>query len=246
MKQAFFPLIMATLMTVSCGSQQDGYDSPTTVYNDEQNLPGDSTLYGLACEGCTDSLLVFLPFSGGDPDTLDILEARMERKVFGRPTIGDRLAIIRNGEDSTIADLIINIDALQDAWYYQVQPRLRHRPQHPDSATNAPALPDSLRRKWMQPREYGLEFKRNHIVRPIGSIRPGQQDHQGPMEFPKQKRYQQWHLYNGHLVLAETRRDTLGNTSVISTDTADIQLLRRDTLVLRFADREQGYYHKKE
>jgi len=233
-------------MTVSCGSRQEATGSATTVYNEEKPLPGDTTLYGLACEGCTDSLLVFLPFTGGDPDTFDILEARLARRVLGRPAMGDRIAVIRNGEDSAAADLVINIDALQKAWYYQVQPRLRLRLQHPDSAASAPALPDSMRRKWMQPREYALTFKRNHVVLSTGMWRRSQREAQAPVEYPKAKRYRQWHIFNGHLILAETRRDTLGNEQVLSTDTADIRMLRRDTLVLRFADREQGYYSKRD
>ena len=245
MKQALFPLILTALIAVACSSRQEVTGSATTVYNEEQCLPGDTTLYGLACEGCTDSLLVFLPFTGGDPDTFDILEAHISRKVLGRPSMGDRIAVIRNGVDSTVADLVINIDALQKDWYYQVQPRLRHRPQHPDSATKVPAMPDSLRRKWMVPREYGLTFKRSHEVLSMGMGRSSQREAQGPMEYPKAKRYRQWHIFNGRLILAETRRDTLGNEQVTSTDTADIKMLRRDTLVLRFADREQGYYHKK-
>ena len=35
-----------------------------SIYNKEK---GDSTLYGLACDGCTDSVVVFLPYEGGDP-----------------------------------------------------------------------------------------------------------------------------------------------------------------------------------
>jgi hypothetical protein len=53
-----------------------------------------------------------------------------------------------------------------------------------------------------------------------------------------------WNIYNGHILLSETRRDTLGEQQIISTDTADIVLLRRDSLRLRFKDHEQGYYRK--
>jgi hypothetical protein len=58
------------------------------------------------------------------------------------------------------------------------------------------------------------------------------------------KRYREWHIYNGHLLLSEARRDTLGNQQVTNTDTADIVFMRRDTLLLRFSDHEQGYYRK--
>ena len=42
----------------------------------------------------------------------------------------------------------------------------------------------------------------------------------------------------------ETRRDTIGARKTISTDTADIVVMRHDSLLLRFADHEQGYYRK--
>ena len=64
------------------------------------------------------------------------------------------------------------------------------------------------------------------------------------MEYPELKRYRQWNLYNGRILLSETKRDSLGTQHVISTDTAVIALLRRDTLLLRFSDHEQGYYRK--
>ena len=60
----------------------------------------------------------------------------------------------------------------------------------------------------------------------------------------KMKRYREWHIYNGHLLLMETRRDTTGARKTISTDTADIVVMRHDSLLLRFADHEQGYYRK--
>ena len=109
-----------------------------------------------------------------------------------------------------------------------------------------PDFPDALRRKWFQPREYGYELCRDRSVRPIGQERQESIRQQGPVEYPKLKRYRQWYIYNGHLLLCETRRDTLGNQQIISTDTADIVFMRRDTLQLRFATHEQGYYRRGE
>ena len=94
MKQVFFSIILAAVLMTACSSMSKPSAQEITAYNEEKPLPGDSTVYGLACEGCTDSLLVFLPFSGGDPDTIDILNARVQRRVFGRPDIGDMVAVI--------------------------------------------------------------------------------------------------------------------------------------------------------
>ena len=82
------------------------------------------------------------------------------------------------------------------------------------------------------------------MVSPIGPSRNKIADENSPVIFPPFKRYRQWHLYNGQLILSETSRDTLGNVSITNNDTAAFVMLRRDTLVLRFSDKEQGYYRR--
>lgn len=246
MKQTLFLSIIALLAIASCTTATDASTQEPTAYNEEQRLPGDSAVYGLACDGSTDSILVYIPFSGGDPDTIDILNARINRRVFGRPDIGDEVAVILNDSNKTVAEMVINIERLKGQWCYMVQPRLRHRAGvSADSIARLPKdFPDSLRKKWFQPREYGVELLSEHNARPVGLQRGSSERDNGPVEYPELKRYRQWYIYNGHLLLCETRHDTLGNQQVISTDTADIVLLRRDSLLLRFASHEQGYYRK--
>ena len=244
MKQTVIILAATAMLLGACHSGTQT-EKNNTVYNETVTLEGDSTVYGLACDGCTDSLLVYLPFSGGDPDTIDILNARVQRKVFGRPEVGDEVAFVLNASHKKVADLVINIDRLKGSWCYQVMPKLRRRlGASADSVVQLPPdFPDSLRKKWFQPREYGLELQRDNIVRPIGTQTRGKEQ-QGPVEYPEMKRYREWHIYNGHLLLMETRRDTTGARKAISTDTADIVVMRHDSLLLRFADHEQGYYRK--
>lgn len=244
MKQTVIILAATAMLLGACHSGTQT-EKNSTVYNETVTLEGDSTVYGLACDGCTDSLLVYLPFSGGDPDTIDILNARVQRKVFGRPEVGDEVAFVLNASNKKVADLVINIDRLKGSWCYQVMPKLRRRlGASADSVVQMPPdFPDSLRKKWFQPREYGLELQRDNIVRPIGTQTRGKEQ-QGPVEYPEMKRYREWHIYNGHLLLMETRRDTTGARKTISTDTADIVVMRHDSLLLRFADHEQGYYRK--
>lgn len=238
-------ILAATAMLLGACHSGTQTEKNSAVYNETVTLEGDSTVYGLACDGCTDSLLVYLPFSGGDPDTIDILNARVQRKVFGRPEVGDEVAFVLNASNKKVADLVINIDRLKGSWCYQVMPKLRRRLRaSADSVVQLPPdFPDSLRKKWFQPREYGLELQRDNIVRPIGTQTRGKEQ-QGPVEYPEMKRYREWHIYNGHLLLMETRRDTTGARKTISTDTADIVVMRHDSLLLRFADHEQGYYRK--
>ena len=244
MKQTVIILAATAMLLGACHSGTQT-EKNSTVYNETVTLEGDSTVYGLACDGCTDSLLVYLPFSGGDPDTIDILNARVQRKVFGRPEVGDEVAFVLNASNKKVADLVINIDRLKGSWCYQVMPKLRRRlGASADSVVQLPPdFPDSLKKKWFQPREYGLELQRDNMVRPIGAQTRGREQ-QGPVEYPEMKRYREWHIYNGHLLLMETRRDTTGARKTISTDTADIVVMRHDSLLLRFADHEQGYYRK--
>ena len=244
MKRTIFPLLTATLMMMACGGNNHTTEAYSTAGDLDLRLPGDSTVYGLACEGCTDSLLILLPFDGGDPDTFNIFSANVQRKIFGRPDIGVQMAVIRNANDSTKADIVINIDRLQSEWCYQVKPTLRRRPTDSAAVTQQPVnLPDSFVMRWLQPREYGYDIRRDHVVRTVGAI-PEAEAKKGPVEYPALKRYRQWYLMNGHILFSETRRDTTGQTKVISTDTADIVRLRRDTLTLRFADHEQSFYRK--
>ena len=252
MKRTFFILFSLILLFAACGHSGNN-DGDEQASGDnlsqepvERQLAGDSTIYGLACEGSNDSIIVILTSAESDPDTIDVLEARINRRVFGRPDIGDQVAILMNAERKSAADIVINIDRLKGEWCYQVMPRLRRRVSaSSDSAVQLPPdFPDSLRRKWFQPREYGFEIRRDNTVRPIGMQRNEAERQPGPVEYPVLKRYRQWHVFNGHLLLSETRRDTSGHQQVISTDTADIVFMRRDTLQLRFADHEQGYYRR--
>ncbi len=252
MKRTIFVLFSLILLFAACGhSGNNNGDDQTSgdSLNQEaviRQLEGDSTIYGLACEGSNDSIIVILTSADSEPDTIDVLEARINRRVFGRPDIGDQLAILMNAGRKSVADIVINIDRLKGEWCYQVMPRLRRRAgAAADSAVQLPPdFPDSLRRKWFTPREYGFELRRDNTMRPIG-IQPNEAERQpGPVEYPALKRYRQWYVYNGHLLFSETRRDTSGHQQVISTDTADIIFMRHDTLQLRFADHEQGYYRR--
>lgn len=252
MKRTFFILFSLALLLAACGHSGNNYrddQTPGDSLNQEpviRQLEGDSTLYGLACEGSNDSILVIMTTINSDPDTIDILDARINRRVFGRPDIGDQVAISMNQDRKSVADIVINIDRLKGQWCYQVMPRLRRLAGvSADSIVQLPSdFPDSLRQRWFQPREYGIDIRGDYSARPIGMQRNNADRQNGPVEYPTLKRYREWRIYNGHLLLCEARRDTLGNEQIINTDTADIVFMRRDTLQLRFKDHEQGYYRK--
>ena len=252
MKKATLLLATALMLMVACGQRKEpttdaGKWQPISMH---KNAPGDSARYGLACDGCTDSVLVFLPYSGGDPDTFDIISAFQQRRIYGRMHIGDELAVIVNPEDSAEAVMVYNLETLKGTWCYMVTPTLRNIDKMPSRIRRRMIehIPDSLRRQWLKPREYTLRLKRDNTAMHYGGgYRQTTTDEMSPVEYPKVTHYTEWRLYNGRLIL---KADTISGFSregdKPKTDTADIVLLRDDSLVLRINDATQSYYRKDE
>lgn len=241
-------LFLATLLlTVACSGGSSSLTGDDNTPTDSIGLlPGDSMLYGLACEGCNDTIVVVLSDLSANPDTFDVLEASRNRMMFGRPMVGDEIALLVNSDDSTVADMVVDLEQLKGRWCYQVTPTLRPRAGMSEQQQKefAGRMPDSIRRRVMQPREYGMELLPSWQARPIGLQRQRNNRGQSPVTYPKLKLYRQWHLLNGRLVLTQARlgqSDSLG----LQSDTADFVALRRDTLTLTFTDgKTQTYYRK--
>ena len=243
-KALFAAIATATLLTAACGTKGDKTSENSKADSTGQQLPGESMVYGLACDGCNDTILVLLPPTGEDPDTLNILNASKEQQVFGRLTAGDKVGVMLNPQDRKVADIVIDIDKLKGEWCYMVEPQLRQRADFDPSRLQPEEREkmDSILKQMMQPREYGMNIKSENIVQPIGAR---VQEGDGPAVFPPQKRYREWHLFNGRLLLSETQRDTAGVSTVTNTDTTQLVMMRRDSLVLRFSDgTEKGFYRK--
>ena len=249
-KILLFAVLAAAL--AACGPKGPARQDPqqTDAISMHENLPGDSALYGLACDGCTDSVLVFLPYAGGDPDTFDIINAHHDQQVFGRPHIGDELAVIINSEDRDEALKVINVEELRGTWCYMVSPTLRS----PDQMSKRmqrrmmERMPDSLKQLMLTPREYTLKLKRDNTVQARGAgRRQTTTDDMSPVEYPAVKYYTEWHMFNGRLVM---KADTISGFSKEgdkpSTDTVDIVFMGRDSLVLQFPSHTQSYYRQKE
>ena len=248
MKKSILFLFSTILMMSACGSkqQQPQEDVANDAISMQKNLPGDSALYGLACDGCTDSVLVFLPYSGGDPDTFDIINAFQQHRIYGRPRIGDELAVIVNPEDRDEALCVVNMEMLKGEWAYQVLPTLRAPESMPRRMQRRmiERMPDSLRQQMMAPREYTLRLKRDFTVSARGGMRRRTTtDDMSPVEYPSIKRYTDWHFFNGQLIL---KADTIAGFSkegdVPEIDTVQIRLLTADSLILEFPDHTQSYY----
>ena len=210
-------IAVVTVLTMACGNKQEQnlQTGRSDALTTEQNVPGDSTVYGLACDGSSSTMLVFLPLTGGDPDTFNISAASERQQIFGQPAIGDKLAIMVNRDNPKVADMVIDLEQLKGEWCFTAEPR-----------------------------EMGFEIKSEHIVRPIGISRDQSVATDSTIA---EKRYRDWRIMNGQLLLSETRRDTAGVVAITHTDTTQFVLLGPDTLVLRFGDgTEQGYYRRSE
>ena len=107
-------IMMWTSLITACGNRKPL--PPKTKVTADVNQSGDSTLYGLACDGCTDSVLVFLKNNGDNLDTFNIVNAVEEHRIYGRPHIGDELAVILNPERTTEVKMVINLSQLKGQW----------------------------------------------------------------------------------------------------------------------------------
>lgn len=245
--QIFLPSLIL-LAFAACGEKTVPAPTDNDSIDVQTRVPGDSTVYGLACDGCTDSVVVFLNSAGGDPDTFDIIDARLRHQIFGKPRIGDNLALLINPEDSTEALRVIDLNDLQGEWCYMATPKLRDIASLPKRVQRRMManMPDSVRDKLLVPKEFGFQLKHSYAARPIGmTMGSTTTEDQSPVEYPPMKLYTEWRIFNGRIILTEEKMDTTATGQHASVnDTAEIVMLMPDTLVLRFPDGERGYYRK--
>lgn len=245
-KKAIFYIITA-LFLVGCSAKQD-------ISNREENQAvnkGDKTIYGLACDGCNDTIVVFLrlPYDGSDPDTLQILDAVKQRHIMGKIHIGDKLAIMQNESDSTMADLVIVTEQLMGQWRQLVFPTLHQRADMEGNTERQKIaqLPDSIKALLEIPKEYGLDIKHDYMMYVLEShSRNITSDEESPIEYPTAEFFNEWQLFNGRFVMIHSAADSLGQMQILASDTADIELLEADSLMLRFKDGVRSYYRKVE
>ncbi len=240
-------LLAITAIITACGNQQKEIANEKRI-SAHKTLEGDSTRFGLACEGCTDSILIFLPHSANRLDTFDIITARQHGQIFGRPHIGDEIAITLNPADTMEVVTLINLEELRDTWYYMVKPKLKQPDDMPTRIQKRmkESIPDSLMKEWMKPMEYTLAFKNNNTAMARRNRARRSSEDMIPVEYPRIKYYTEWYLYNGKIIL---KADTINGFSQPgekpSIDTVSIELLMRDSMVLKFPDHEQSFYRKK-
>ena len=97
--------------------------------------------------------------------------------------------------------------------------------------------------------EYSLKLKADNTATMRGNMRNMGKNGNGQSlaVYPEVHRYTDWFLFNGHLILhADTIAGFTQEGEMPVTDTAEIVLLMRDSLILRIGNEEQSFYRKKE
>lgn len=219
--------------------------------NREQLLEGDSTIYGLACEGCSDSVVILLPGDGSDPVTYNIIDAHRHNRVMGRLKVGDWIGLMRNPADSTVADFVLNLDELKGTWCYVVMPKWR------DASNMTPqaqaileeSMPDSVKKEFFVPREYGFSLKRQWTAQSVGYVRKSPLEDQSPVVYPRLLYFTEWHILNCRLVMTSREYQKKDDSEEMElagyrNDTCDVVFLSGDSLVLASDGESRGYYRR--
>lgn len=219
--------------------------------NREQLLEGDSTIYGLACEGCSDSVVILLPGDGSDPVTYNIIDAHRHNRVMGRLKVGDWIGLMRNPTDSTVADFVLNLDELKGTWCYVVMPKWR------DATNMTPqaqaileeSMPDSVKKEFFVPREYGFSLKRQWTAQSVGYVRKSPLEDQSPVVYPRLLYFTEWHILNCRLVMTSREYQKKDDSEEMElagyrNDTCDVVFLSGDSLVLSSDGESRGYYRR--
>ena len=102
-KWSLFLTVMTSIFFAGCMQKgaEDNLAKPQTKgkSNKEMLLSGDRTIYGLACEGCTDSVVVLLKDDGSDPVRFDIIDAFQNHRVQGKLKVGDWIGLVPNEDE---------------------------------------------------------------------------------------------------------------------------------------------------
>ncbi len=247
MKNFFPPLLsLSLLLLTACYNQASTGDHG--AIDIETSLKGDSTRYGLACDGCSDSVIVFLPDEGGDPIKFDIVTAKRNNMVYGDIQIGDKLAILPNPIDPYEAAMVIDLEQMKGTWTFQVLPKLKPNPTKTEDEILA-GMSDSLKKALFIPREYGFTLKSYNQASPVGYImKSNSLEDESPVEYPKVTVYTSWHIYNGWLYIYKDTIDERGHRipqDSVGFDAGSMRYLSADSMAALFGKKVMQYHRKK-
>lgn len=244
-----FCLFFSSLSALVSCNTKEMKDAEKPAYT--VRLQGDSAVYGLACDGCNDTIVVVLPEDNSDPVTYNIMEAKRRKRVLGKVQIGDRLCIVLNKKNKKKADVVVDIDKLAGIWCYIVMPKMRDAGQMSAKAQARIMnnMSDSLKETYLIPREYGFYLKRDWIASSVGYVDDNNAlAQESPVEYPPLGFFTTWHLWNGMLVITSGTPSSKNNGQIdvksLQNDTCSIDYLYGDSLVLSSDGVSRSYYRK--
>lgn len=244
-----FCLILGSLATIVSCNTKEVKDAEKPAYT--IRLQGDNAVYGLACDGCNDTVIVVLPEDNSDPITYNIMEAKRRKRIMGKIQIGDRLCIVLNKKDKKKADVVVDIDKLAGIWCYIVMPKMRDAEQMSAKAQARMMenMSDSIKETYLIPREYGFYLKRDWVASSVGYVDDNNAlAQESPVEYPPLGYFTAWHLWNGMLVITSGTPSTKNNEQInvksLRNDTCSIDYLNGDSLVLSSDGISRSYYKK--
>lgn len=245
-------LVVAAMTMAACGNSSESKpDEKKGHTNAELLLKGDETIYGLACEGTGDSVVVLLPSNGSDPVTYNCLTARRRGKVVGTIKTGDWIGVVLNKRNKKVADFVVDLDQLKGIWCYIVMPKMR------DYATMSKKMQqrmmnemsDLLKETFLIPREYGFWVKRQWQAQSVGYIQEASSlADESPVVYPPLGYFTGWHIWNGKFVITSGtpvfKKDGTPSVTNLRNDTCNIDYLDEDSLVLSSDGISRSYYKK--
>lgn len=219
----------------------------------EIKIKGNTMLYGLSCDGSSDSIIVLWPFNG-EPVTYNCVEAKRQGRIIGKAQIGDWVGIMVNPDDTTEATFVINLDQLKGTWTYPVLPVMKDlqnmsRRMQKRMMEN---MPDSVKQTYFIPREYGFTLKRSNKAQSVGRImRTSTLEDDSPVQYPKVQNYTNWYTLNGKLILVSSERnmmqpktDKKPQPPKVRIDTLDFLYMDDDSLILMQHGQRIGFHRK--
>ena len=243
---------IACIAFLSCSKKSKEPEKSMMPMQDvEVTIKGDSMIYGLTCDGSSDSVIVLWPFSG-DPVTYNCIDAHEDHRIIGKPVIGDWVGIMIDPEDTTSVTMVIDLDQLKGTWTYPVMPVMKELQQMSARMQRRMManMPDSIKNTYLVPREYGFTLKRAHQAQSVGYVRSNSTlESDSPVEYPPVKRYRQWYMLNGRLILvsAERKMTTGPETEapiIAVLDTLDFLYMDNDSLIMTQNGRRIGFHRK--
>ncbi len=260
----YFVAVVAVVAMAACKGKNEASPIALLVDEDTVVVEEQGVIYGLACEGCTDSVVWLLPLDASNPIPYDIVNATRQHKILGRIRTGDDIIIVVNENDSTVADMVIDGRELKGTWCFTAMPTLRGADNMSRREQQAllDEIPDSIKEQYYRPIEYGFTLKRNNALSALSlSMQVDANAEDNPFVYAEAARYTAWHFVREHFVLSRTsvryviaEKDSLAEptdeevlphfeTTTVQ-DTTEIVYLSDDSLAIKFKDHTQGYYRK--